>query len=78
MYPDIDLKLTTTTWSEPFGDDLMDIDVRYGFGDWDGEVTHLGAEYAIPVCHADYLAAFGKPPDIRALIAAGVIRIVGV
>lgn len=53
-YPDITLNLFSTSWAE--GDDtaMIDIDIRYGNGNWsDGEVIPLTLHEVIPVCSPD-------------------------
>lgn len=78
LYPDISVQLTTFVWADRFGDDPSDIDIRYGTGNWDdGTVQHLGHEYAIPVCHPDYAAAFPQPLAIQELAADRIISIMG-
>ena len=76
LYPDIEVQLSTFVWADRFIDEDGDIDIRFGHGDWgDGVITHLGHEYAIPVCHPDYAASFGQPFTIQDL-AKGPIAII--
>ena len=77
-HPDITVRLTTFVWADRFDDDVTDIDIRYGYGDWDdGTIQHLGEVYAIPVCHPQYAASFNAPLSIQALAAGKIVRIVG-
>ncbi len=77
-HPHIDVELSTFVWANRFQDGISDIDIRYGFGDWaDGDVTHLGHEYAVPVCHPDYLARFGQALRFDELAARHMIKIKG-
>ena len=49
-----DAHLSTFVWADRFGAEESDLDIRFGYGDWqDGIVTHFGHEFAIPVCHPD-------------------------
>lgn len=78
QHPDITVKLATFVWADRFDDDAADIDIRYGYGDWDdGNIQHLGQVYAIPVCHPNYAASFDSPLSIQALAAGKIVRIVG-
>jgi LysR family glycine cleavage system transcriptional activator len=77
-HPDILVRLTTSIWADRFDEDALDVDIRYGLGDWDGgESRHLGHEFAVPVCHPDYAARFGPEPDLQALAQADVVQIIG-
>ncbi|MGC1430188.1 MAG: LysR family transcriptional regulator [Albidovulum sp.] len=78
QHPDIAVHLSTFVWADRFGDAQSDVDIRYGHGDWtDGSVTHLGHEFAIPVCHPDYAASFGNRLSIKTLAEAEVVKIAG-
>ncbi len=77
-HPDISVQLSTFVWADRFDDEPSDIDIRYGSGDWDdGSILHLGHEYAIPVCHPKYAAAFAPPLTIQALAADKIVSIMG-
>ncbi len=77
-HPDIDVELSTFVWAGRFQQGLGDVDIRFGHGDWaDGHVTHLGHEYAIPVCHRDHLARFGNAPTFDQLAADHITTIHG-
>lgn len=78
MYPDIEIQLSTFVWADRFGDSESDIDIRFGHGEWrDGSLTHLGPEYAIPVCHSDYAKSFGKSFSINAMAEGHVAIVTG-
>ncbi|MEP1767551.1 MAG: LysR substrate-binding domain-containing protein [Sulfitobacter sp.] len=77
-YPQIDVELSTFVWANRFQEGLSDIDIRFGYGDWtDGHVSHLGQEFAVPVCHPDYLASFKRPPSLEELAAGHIYTIHG-
>ena len=77
-HPDIDVHLSTFVWADRFGAEESDIDIRFGYGDWkDGIVTHLGHEFAVPVCHPDYAAGFGDALSLQKLAAGQVVSITG-
>lgn len=76
--PTISVQLSTSVWADRFGDDGADIDIRYGHGDWDEpDVTHLGHEHAIVVCHPDFAATFGDELSFAAIAGSQVVRTVG-
>lgn len=69
-HPHIELELSTFVWANRFQDGISDLDIRYGFGDWtDGQVSHLGHEFAVPVCSPDFLKSFGDTPTLEQLAA---------
>lgn len=78
LHPEIEVRLSTFVWADRFADDDVHIDIRFGHGDWtDGRVTHLGHEFAVPVCHPDYAASFGADLSINSLAAGEVVQITG-
>ena len=77
-HPHIDVELSTFVWANRFQEGLSDIDIRFGYGDWtDGHITHLGHEFAIPVCRPDYLASFKGQPTLEVLAADHIATIHG-
>jgi LysR family glycine cleavage system transcriptional activator len=78
LNPDVEVQLSTFVWADRFGDEESDIDIRFGHGDWnDGAMHHLGYEFAIPVCHPDYAASFGKDLSIEEVARREIISIPG-
>jgi LysR family glycine cleavage system transcriptional activator len=77
-HPHIDVELSTFVWANRFQDGISDIDIRFGFGDWaDGHVTHLGHEFAVPICSPNYLQRFGGNPTLDAVAAEHIYTIHG-
>ncbi|QDI74367.1 MULTISPECIES: LysR substrate-binding domain-containing protein [Leisingera] len=77
-HPDIFVQLSTTVWASRFDEEALDIDIRYGSGDWqEAQILHLGHESAIPVCSPAYAAALGGAPSIEDLARADVVQIIG-
>lgn len=77
-HPDIDVELSTFVWANRFQDGISDIDIRFGYGDWtDGDVTHLGHEFAIVVCGHGYLKSFGDIPTLDRIAAEHIYTIHG-
>lgn len=55
LYPDIELQLSTTVWSDRMDDSSVDIDIRWGTGDWaEADIHRLGEETAVLVCGAGH------------------------
>lgn len=78
LYPHIDVELSTFVWANSFQDGISDIDIRFGYGDWpDGQITHLGHEFAIPVCAPDYQKRFSDKPTLDQIAADHVFTIHG-
>ncbi|WP_299893092.1 LysR substrate-binding domain-containing protein [uncultured Ruegeria sp.] len=77
-HPHIDVELSTFVWANRFQEGISDVDIRFGYGDWsDGRVTHLGHEFAVPVCHPDFLGNFQGEPTLDILAAQQIITIHG-
>lgn len=69
-HPDIALRLTTLYAPVDFGQDGVDIEVRYGAGTWPGvKALKLFEEWFLPVCSPGYRVAarepFGSPADLQ-------------
>lgn len=78
LYPDIELHLSTAIWSDRLDDPRIDIDIRYGTGNWsDPHMWQLSQETGIVVCAAEHAAAFGTPPDLAAMAAQRVVLVMG-
>lgn len=78
MHPDIDVELSTFVWANRFEDGISDLDIRFGYGDWtDGQVLHLGHEFAVAICSPQFLASFGKDPAFEDLVAKQLYMIHG-
>lgn len=78
VHPDIQVQLTTAVWADRMDDGSIDLDIRWGNGDWgDGEIRHLGHEHAILVCHRDHAAEIGPELSADALSRARAVQIIG-
>lgn len=76
--PDISIQLSTSVWADRFNKDDCDVDLRYGYGEWnETSIRHLGQEHAIIVCHPEFAASFGDKLDIQTLAQKHVVKIVG-
>ncbi|MFO7759769.1 MAG: LysR substrate-binding domain-containing protein [Roseovarius sp.] len=78
LHPDIDIQLSTAVWSDRMDGASIDLDIRYGTGDWpESQIWSLGIERATVVCHPDYAASFEDGPTIEALAAGDVVQVTG-
>ncbi len=78
LHPEIEIELFTTIWSDRQTDAGIDLDIRYGDGDWpERDIVPLQVDDAVVVCHADHAASLGKDLSIAGLAAASVVQIVG-
>lgn len=76
--PDIDLQLSTAVWSDRMDDASIDLDIRYGTGDWpEARIWSLGPERGIVVCHPDYARRLEGGPSLPSLAAGDVVQVVG-
>ena len=75
-FPNTNLEVSTTIWSDRIADQAIDAEIRYGYGDWEErDIRHLGHLFAEVVCHPTLAAAFGDELSIEALAAHAVLII---
>lgn len=76
--PDIQVQVTTSVWADRFDDNTLDVDIRYGLGNWhEPQIYHLGHEFAVPVCRPDYADSFGGDLSLNTLTKTKVVQIIG-
>ncbi|WP_371822296.1 LysR substrate-binding domain-containing protein [Paracoccus sp. C2R09] len=74
-HPGIEIELSTTVWADRIAGASIDLDIRYGEGDWAEQNIHpLTTAPATVVCHPDYAGAIA---DTDALHLAEIVQIVG-
>lgn len=77
-HPDIFVQLSASIWADRFDEADLEIDIRYGHGEWDDrDMQHLGLEYAVPVCSPAFAAGFGPDLTLQALAADRLVHIMG-
>jgi len=77
-HPNVQLEVTTSVWADHFDEDKLDVDIRFGLGNWqEGQILHLGHETAVPVCHQKYAEHLSHSIASRDLSNAKLIRILG-
>ena len=70
LYPDVDVHLSTAVWSDRMDDEAIDIDIRFGNGDWgERHVVQLGHEVARVICNPAQVTALGEDLTVEALAA---------
>lgn len=75
-YPEVAMQLHMGTWASAIEASQLDIEVRFGNGDWPGQrATLLSRHPVIPVCHPDLQPASGT---LEALRGSSLIEIIGV
>lgn len=78
LHPEIEVVLSTAVWSDRMDPEAIDIDIRYGTGHWnETDIWKLGDEVATLVCHPEHLQSFGDTPDVRDLLSAGTVPVLG-
>lgn len=76
-YPDIRVQLSTTVWADRFSNDRLDVDIRFGHGNWAEETVYpLGPNQGQILCHPDVPERLAVR-DVAHLAEAGVVQIVG-
>ena len=64
-HPDITLRLATSVWDAEFTLEGVDLEIRYGWGDWtDASSRRLTWERAFPVCAPGVAARLKSPADL--------------
>lgn len=82
-HPGIDIELSTMIWADRIDDAEIDVDIRYGNGEWDdGTLWHLGNECASVVCSPQFAASLqadrdGGAIDIETLYRGPTVQIIG-
>ncbi len=76
LYPEIDVVLSTTVWSDRMTDATIDVDIRYGNGDWrEPEVLSLGVGQATLVCSPKEATLIRR--NINSLCGSEIVPIIG-
>jgi LysR family transcriptional regulator, glycine cleavage system transcriptional activator len=77
-HPEITVRVTTLYAPVDFGQDGVDIELRYGPGDWPGvRAFKLADEFYFPVASPAYLAAAPKPAMPADLMRHRLIHVLG-
>ncbi len=51
QHPDIQIRLYASIWSDDLNDGRIDLDIRYGHGQWDGcDAERLSDPVSVPIC----------------------------
>lgn len=76
LHPEINIEVSTTVWSDRMNDATIDVDIRYGNGDWpEPDIRQLRRSHASLICSpqvARYLQA-----DPAKLKTADIVTIIG-
>ncbi|MEO3413089.1 LysR substrate-binding domain-containing protein [Roseovarius sp. CAU 1744] len=68
-YPDWDLRADAAPDPTDFDREVMDLDIRYGTGQWAGyHVRAVVQDLVLPLCSPQYLASLGEPGTPGALL----------
>ena len=76
-HPGIHVELSTAVWADRFSEDSLDVDIRYGYGDWpETNIQHLGDDFAVVVCppHLQQRQSESYSIDVA---KSNVVKIVG-
>lgn len=67
LHPELDLRITSIIWNTDFVETGVDLEIRYGDGDWSGlEAERLTHETLFPVCAPGVAATLaGDPANLR-------------
>ena len=78
LYPDVDVHLSTAVWSDRMDDEAIDIDIRFGNGDWgERHMVQLGHEVARVICNPAQVTALGEDLTVEALAAGRRVLVLG-
>lgn len=74
-HPNVPLRVISSVWNEAADDGACDLDIRYGSGDWPGEISErLTSERILPVCAP---ALIGQLQRVDALREQRLIHVLG-
>jgi LysR family glycine cleavage system transcriptional activator len=77
-HPEITVRVTTLYAPVDFGQDGVDIELRYGPGDWPGVRAHkLADEFYFPAASPSYLTTAQRPAAARDLMGHRLIHVLG-
>ena len=66
LYPDKDIRIISSVWTDTFEPDVYDLDIQYGSGDWSGVSTHqLSWETITPLCAPELTQELKTPNDLQ-------------
>ncbi|WP_420546727.1 LysR substrate-binding domain-containing protein [Curvivirga sp.] len=78
-YPEVGIRIYTSNWVDKLMGEKVDIDIRYGDGNWDGEVAELVyEENTIIVASESYIKKFGEINSLQDLQKHSLIHVMGV
>lgn len=78
LHPDIEVHLSTAVWSDRIDQTDIDLDIRYGNGDWsEPNILQLGHEIGRVVCSPAHAASFGEGLNIHAIAEGRVVMVHG-
>ncbi|MCG3267687.1 LysR family transcriptional regulator [Yoonia sp. I 8.24] len=76
LHPEIDIILSTTVWSDRMNDATIDVDIRYGGGNWpEPNIWSLGDGQASLVCNPTEAARLQRDPTL--MKDADIVPIIG-
>lgn len=79
VYPEVGLRIYTSNWVDKLMGEKVDIDIRYGDGNWDGEVAELVyEENTIIVASESYIQKHGEIKTLDDLQNHILIHVMGV
>ena len=78
QHREIEIELSTTVWADRMNGATIDLDIRYGDGDWPEHNIHpLKLDAATIVCDPDYAPILGDVLSVDALRAADIVQVAG-
>ena len=77
-FPDIDLRILTTVWSDVLPPDDVDLDIRLGNGGWPGfRAAELHVDQAVVICGPAVTAQHGPVATIADLLGYPRVQVLG-
>ncbi|WP_350333713.1 LysR substrate-binding domain-containing protein [Coralliovum pocilloporae] len=79
LYPNIELRITSSVWADKLANDDVDIDIRLGYGFWPGYRSYLVyRDQVIVVCSPSTLKALPDHPTVADLLDHPLIHVMGI
>jgi LysR family transcriptional regulator, glycine cleavage system transcriptional activator len=64
-HPKVQVRIVSSVWADDYDSETFDLDIRYGFGRWEGfRADRLTREKLIPLCPAAMAETLKSPSDL--------------
>ncbi len=77
-HPTTKIQLFSTVWAKVIDDESIDVDIRYGDGNWnDRQIQKIAHEHAIPICTPAFRETLPRDLSLETLADLQKIEVIG-